>query len=119
MRSHDRRYSYTTNVGSQNRIWSTVRTNGHELKTGSDIILSVVVESEDMRDKIRHSAPEAIGGDMEGGKLLKLFKEKVEVVIKGVVHYADGNRADEWEFTTSMAALLIYVTSKLCYCQGE
>lgn len=38
---------------------------------------SVVVESEDMRDKIRHSAPEAIGGDMEGGKLLKFRKLKV------------------------------------------
>ena len=83
--------------------------------------LPVIMESKEMRDKLHRTLPEAIGGDMEGGELLKFrLKESVEgvAVIKGVVHYADGNRADEWEFTASLAAIH-YANSKLYYYQGE
>ena len=83
--------------------------------------LPIIVESKEMRDKLHRTLPDAVGGDMESGELLKFhLKEKVKgiAVIKGVVHYADGNRADEWEFTASLAALH-YANSKLYYYQGE
>ena len=89
--------------------------------TGQFASLPFIVESEEIRDKVRSAVPEAIGGDMEGRELLKFrLKRKIEgvVVIKGVVHYADGNRADEWEFTSSLAALN-YICSKLTYYDGE
>ena len=83
--------------------------------------LPFIVESKEMRDKIRRAVPEAIGGDMEGRELLKFrLKRRIEgvVVIKGVVHYADGDKAEDWEFTASLAALN-YVCSKLYYYDGE
>ncbi len=61
--------------------------------------LTAIVENKEIRDKIRRSLPEAIGGDLEGGELLKFqSKRKIQgvVVIKGVAHYADGKRRDEW-----------------------
>ena len=83
--------------------------------------LPFIVESEEIRDKIHTAVPKAIGGGMEGRELLKFrLKRKIEgvAVIKGVAHYADGNKADEWEFTASLAALN-YAHSKLCYYQGK
>ena len=90
------------------------------VNAGQFASLPVIVESSDMRDKIHHALPEAIGGDMEGGELMKFrFKEKIEgvAVIKGVTNYADGKRAEEWEFTASLAALH-YAESKLYYYRG-
>ena len=73
------------------------------------------VQSQEVCDMIHNSLPEAIGGDMEGGELLKFqIKRNIEgvIVIKGVTHYADGNLGEDWEFTASMAALN-YAESKL------
>ena len=89
--------------------------------TGQFVSLPFIVENQGLRDKICFAVPEAIGGDMEARELLKFrLKRKIEgvAVIKGVVHYADGNKADEWEFTASLAALN-YVCSKLYYYEGE
>lgn len=83
--------------------------------------LAFIVENKEIREKIRSSVPEAIGGDTEGRELMKFrLKGNIEgvAVIKGVVHYADGNKSDEWEFTASLAALN-YACSKLYYYQGE
>ena len=88
---------------------------------GQFVSIPAIVESKDIREKIHRSVPEAIGGDMEGGELLKFrMKGKIEgmVVVKGVSHYADGHRAEEWEFTASLAALH-YANSKLHYYQGQ
>ena len=83
--------------------------------------LSANIESQKVRDRIHCSLPEAIGGDMEGGELLK-FQWKREIkgvgVIKGVSHYADGSRTVEWEFTASLAALH-YANSKLLAYQSK
>ena len=69
-----------------------------------------IFNSKDTRKEIHCLLPEAIGGDMEGRQLLAL--------LKGVSHYADGHRAEEWEFTASLAALH-YLESKLYYYQGK
>lgn len=80
-----------------------------------------IIDSQDVRDEIHHSLPEAIGGDVEGGELLK-FQSKGEIkgvaLIKGVSNYADGNRGIEWEFTATSAALH-YAHFKLIKYQSE
>lgn len=91
-----------------------------KVDTGLFVSLTAIVENKEIRNKIRQSLPEAIGGDLEGGELLK-FQSKRKIrgvaVIKGVSHYADGDGAEEWEFTASLAALH-YAKSKLYYYQG-
>ncbi len=87
---------------------------------GQFVSLPAVIENKDFRDKILLSVPQAIGGDMESRELLKFrMKSGIEgvAVIKGVSHYADGNRGEEWEFTASLAALH-YANSKLHYYRG-
>ena len=83
--------------------------------------LPFIVESEKMRDMIHCAVPKAISGDMEGRELLKFrLKREIEgvIVIKGVGHYADGNKIEDWQFTSSLAALN-YTCSKLYYYDGE
>ena len=91
-----------------------------KVDTGLFVSLTAIVENREIRNKIRRSLPEAIGGDLEGGELLKFqSKRKIQgvAVIKGVSHYADGRTAEDWEFTASLAALH-YAKSKLYYYQG-
>lgn len=65
------------------------------------------------RDRLHDVVPTAIGGEIEGGLLMKFEIENIKVmIIKGVVDYGDGNETEEWEFTATMAALL-YTKSKL------
>ena len=93
-----------------------------EVRAGQIVSLSATVDNREYRDKIHRSVKEAIGGDMEGGQLLKFWsKRRIEgiVIIKGVAHYADGSRGDKiWEFTAALAALE-YVKGKLEYCINE
>ncbi len=82
---------------------------------------STHLSNKEMRDKFRAAVPEAIGGDMEGGELLRFQKnQEIEgiIVIKGVAGYADGCRGEEWEFTAAYAALK-YAQSKLYYYQCQ
>ncbi len=57
----------------------------------------------------------AIGGEMEGGELLKFIGKgniKGIIIIKGVADYADGEKSKEWQFTAAMSAFK-YAESKL------
>ena len=81
----------------------------------------VFQENKDLRDKFRVALPEVIGGDMEGGELLRLqLKRKIEgvIVIKGVAGYADGCSTEDWQFTAALAAMK-YTSFKLHYYEGK
>ena len=96
-----------------------VSTAGRKSKvyTGPFASYSALIDHEDTRDKFFAAVPEVIGGEMEGGELLKFqSKRKVKgvIVIKGVANYADGKKEESWQFTAAMAALK-YVESKLHY----
>ena len=82
---------------------------------------SALFEDKEMRDKFCAAVPEVIGGDMEGGELLRFQQgKKIEgiIVIKGVAGYADGSIGKEWHFTAALAALK-YTKSKLLYYQHK
>ena len=94
-------------------------TEERESEVYSGWFLSYPLVMEDMaaRDKFHAAVPNAIGGEMEGGVLMQVRKEKNNniqgiVIIKGVVDYADGHRWKNWQFTASLAAVH-YTWSKL------
>ena len=68
-----------------------------------------------MKKRIKASIADVIGGEMEGGQLMKFQKKrkiKGVIIIKGVVDYADGSKSKDWQFTSAMAAVH-YTYSKL------
>lgn len=74
---------------------------------GLFISASILFSSQDKRDQFKEAEPEAIGGEMEGYKLLELKNEgevKEVITIKGVADYGDENKAKNWQFTSAMAA---------------
>lgn len=75
-----------------------------------------VVKDATFRDKLLEAVPVAIGGEMEGGQLLKVKKEKSEIkgviAIKGVVDFADKDKSKGWQFISARAALH-YIECKL------
>ena len=84
-----------------------------------------LVNNKVFRDAIyAQTGNSAYGGEMEGGKLMKLQKEGMEmphqsskkyiqvIVIKAVVDYADGEKTDEWQSIGAQAAFH-YVKSKM------
>ncbi len=76
---------------------------------------NVLMNDKVMRDKYLRAHPGAIGGEMEGGELLKfVLDNKLEgvIIIKGVADYADGTKAKDWQFTAAMAAAS-YTESRL------
>ncbi len=76
--------------------------------TGRFLSYSVLMDHKETRDKFRAAVPEVIGGEMEGGELLKFQtrrKVKGVIVVKGVVDYADGKKEKGWQFTAAKAAL--------------
>ena len=86
-----------------------------EVDAGKFATVPADVESKETHEKICSLLNKPIGGDMEGGEIMKFrFKGKVEgiVLIKGVSCDANGRREDEWDFTASKAALS-YTESKL------
>ena len=67
------------------------------------------------RERRKKAVPTAIGGEMEGGELLKFIGKgniKGIIIIKGVADYGDGKKSNEWQFTAAMAAFK-YAESKL------
>ena len=81
---------------------------------------SHLMKKQEHREKFHTSVPTTIGGEIEGGELLKFEREgkiKGLIVIKGVADYADTNDTRNWKFTAAMAALH-YVRSKLLYVPG-
>ena len=83
--------------------------------SGTFLSYPMLLNNKAMRDKFHDEVRTAIGGEMEGGQLIKFVhssKVKGVIIIKGVVDYADGNKAKDWQFTSAIAALH-YAESKL------
>lgn len=79
-----------------------------EVHSGQMASLPNLMDNKVMRNKLQTALPTAIGGEMEGGQLLKFQRKrniKGVIVIKGVVDYGDGTKTKEWQFTAAMAAL--------------
>ena len=67
-----------------------------------------LIKDEAIRDAFHRLNTGDIGGEMEGGELLKLQQDgKVEgvIVIKGVADFADKDKAKHWQYTAAKAAL--------------
>jgi nucleoside phosphorylase len=71
----------------------------------------LLVDSETVRNSIVKKFDKIIGGEMEGGELLKIQKEYQGesrtigvVIVKGISDFADGSKNKEWQLTAAMAA---------------
>lgn len=78
--------------------------------SGAFCCSTFLINDEKERDKFFEAVKDLkpIGGEMEGGELIRFDRQKeIEgiIVIKGVADYADGSKSKEWQFTASMAAL--------------
>ena len=91
-------------------------TRDAKVYAGTFLSYPVLMDNKSERDKFHAAAAPAIGGEMEGGVLMKLETEKPTIkgviIIKGVVDYGDGTKDKEWQFTTAMAAFQ-YTETKL------
>ncbi len=69
----------------------------------------MLVNDKDFRNALHGAKMEAIGGEMEGGELLKLMKKVKSlhgvIVIKGVADYGDGEKNKDWQYTAALAAV--------------
>jgi nucleoside phosphorylase len=76
----------------------------------------IPVNDKTERDKFHTAAPNAIGGEMEGGVLMQVMQEEYSIqeiiLIKGVANYADGYKYEQWQFTAALAAVH-YAQSRL------
>ena len=85
-------------------------TRDAKVYAGTFLSRPVLMDNKSERDKFHAAVPAAIGGEMEGGVLMKLAKQEPKkingvIIIKGVVDYGDGTKNKEWQFTTAMAAV--------------
>jgi nucleoside phosphorylase len=88
-----------------------------DVHSGRFLSHPALMDNKTERDKFHAAAPNAIGGEMEGGVLMQVKKEEKNsirgiIVIKGVVDYADGDKEKQWQFTAALAAVH-YTKSKL------
>ena len=88
-----------------------------EVYSGCFLSHPLLMDNKTECDKFHAAVPNAIGGEMEGGVLMQVCKEKNNniqgvVIIKGVVDYADGSKRKNWQFTAALAAVH-YARSKL------
>ena len=78
-----------------------------EVHVGTILSYSALINWKELRDELHHITKFAIGGEMEGGELLRFIgKGKIEgvIVIKGVADYGDGEKKKDWQFTAASAA---------------
>ena len=80
-----------------------------KVASGTFCCSTFLINDEDERDKFYEAIKDLkpIGGEMEGGELIRFDRQKkIEgvIVIKGVADYAMG-KTKEWQFTAAMAAL--------------
>ena len=90
-------------------------TRNAKVHAGTFLSHPVLMNNKSVRDKFHAAVPTAIGGEMEGGVLMKLAQldqSKGVIIIKGVVDYGDGTKDKDWQFTTAMAAFK-YTETKL------
>ena len=84
---------------------------------GNIVSNSNLIASQEFRDNIYSAVnKDALGGEMEGGELLRIQKKsggKIEIiVIKGVADFADSEKTKAWQFVAAKAAFH-YVKSKM------
>lgn len=104
----------------QDPVFLVCDTRSSEVYSGTFLSYPVFLDNQEMGDKFHQEVRTAIAGEMEGGQLLKFErKRKIKgiIAIKGIVNYADGNRTEDWQFISSLAALH-YTQSKLLYVQS-
>ena len=73
--------------------------------SGKMASLPFLIDEEAMQEAIKACVSEAIGGEMEGGQLLKFHPKKGVIIIKGVVDYGDGEKSKEFQFISAKAAV--------------
>ena len=90
-----------------------------DVKVGSIISMPALIDSVEVRDEIHANNPEAIGGEMEGVKLLEETRQcnLSVIVIKGVADHADGSKDKVWQLTAALAAAR-YARHKLLETDG-
>ena len=90
-----------------------------EVYAGTIAAFPALIDNKEICQKFQAAIPEVIGGEMEGGELLRIKQQydniKGVIVIKGVVDYADGTKTKGWQFTAAMAAVN-YTKEKLNAC---
>ncbi len=83
---------------------------------GTFVCSAELISDSEMKEEMKIAVPEAIGGEMEGGELLKFINKnnniKGIIIIKGVADYGDEKKSDQWQFMAAMAAFK-YAESKL------
>ena len=88
---------------------------------GTYASFSILMDNKENRDKFKAVVPEVMGGEMEGGELLKFQQREKDprkvIIIKGVVDYGDGTKEKSWQFTAAMAAFF-YAHTKLRLWRG-
>ena len=93
-----------------------------EVKVGSVISAPALVKNKEVRDKFQANNPEAIGGEMEGFKLVEIVQQRnprlSAIVIKGVADHATEAKDDAWQLTASLAAAR-YAQYKLLESSGS
>lgn len=76
--------------------------------TGTILSYSALINWIQLRDQLNSIAKFAIGGEMEGGELLRFVgkgKIKGVIIIKGIADYGDGEKKKDWQFIAARAAL--------------
>ena len=91
-----------------NDTFKVSRDRSSKAYCGLFISTPILLSSSEEVKKFKDAEPEAIGGEMEGFKLMKMKRSNglpMEIiVIKGVVDYGNESKGKVWEFTTAMAA---------------
>jgi nucleoside phosphorylase len=82
--------------------------NAPAIHAGLILSGSSLVDHEEYRDQLRHAAPDAIGGEMEGAGLLKAAieaEQKVDwILVKAISDWADGTKSTDGIEKQRMAA---------------
>ncbi len=74
---------------------------------GTILSYSALINWKELREKLRDISKYFIGGEMEGGELLRFTRNgkiKDVIIIKGVADYGDGEKKKNWQFTAASAA---------------
>lgn len=90
---------------------------GSQVHAGTLISYPIRMNNKKIRDAFHVAREMAIGGEMEGGHLMRFVNSKQKlkkgaVMIKGVSNYGRGEKGKKWQFTATMAALH-YIEQKL------
>lgn len=107
------------NDAIQDPLFRVCESRSSEVYSGTIISYPTLINNKQIRDKLHDEIRTAIGGEMEGGQLLRFMRQgkiKGVIAIKGVCDYAE-KKVKDWQFISALAALH-YTKSKLIYEPG-